>query len=375
MRSAGRPVVIAGGGTAGHILPGLAIASALVEEGLDPRRLWWIGAQRGQEARLVTGMDVTLLGGRGVQRRVTPANFAAVAGLLGALGRAVWLIGRRRPAVVLSLGGYASVAASLGAVLWRVPLVVAEQNAVPGLANRIVGRFATACAVPFDGVGLPRAVRCGNPVRAEVLAARSATADGRPAVRSLAKPEVGFPPDRVAVVAFAGSLGSRRINEAVHSLAERWADRGDVYIHHVIGRRDFDSFEPPALGPDAALEYRMVSYEDRMPAILKAADLVVSRSGGTTVAELSVVGVPAVLVPLPIAPGDHQRHNAAALVAEHGAILIDDDRLTGERLDAELSPLLDDPDRREAMAAAAWRIGVPDAARRVARLVLEAADR
>lgn len=369
-----RPVVIAGGGTAGHILPGLSIAAALVARGVDRSRLVWVGSRRGQDAALVApeGIELLVLPGRGIQRGLAPRqvidNVGAVVGLGVALARALWWVARRRPAVVVSLGGYASVAASLAAVVWRVPLVVTEQNAVAGAANRWLGRFAAASAVPFDGSDLPRATVTGNPVRAAFLRRRRATADVDRAARSEARRELGVEPDRILVAAFAGSLGSRRINEAVVGLAERWASRADVAVHHVVGRRDWSSFVGPDVG-DGGLSYTAVEYEDRMDALLAAADVAVCRSGGSTVAELAVVGVGAVMVPLPIAPGDHQRHNAMALVREGGGVVLDDAGCTPEGLDALLAPLCDDRGRLDEMAAAAWRLGRPDAADAAAALI------
>ena len=190
-----RPIVIAGGGTAGHILPGLSIASALVDRGEPLDRLLWIGSERGQESTLVppSGIELIVLPGRGIQRRLTPANVGAVFGLVVAAVRAFWIVGRRRPAVVLSLGGYASVAAAAAAVVWRVPLVLAEQNAVAGAANRWLGRFARAAAVPFDGTGLPRATVTGNPVRDEILALRPADPSGIGDRQAAARQALGIP--------------------------------------------------------------------------------------------------------------------------------------------------------------------------------------
>lgn len=374
MRSSARPVVIAGGGTAGHILPGLSIAAALVERGLDRSRLVWVGSSRGQDAALVgpAGIELVALGGRGLQRGFAPRqildNVGAVAGLVLAVARSLWWVGRRRPAVVVSLGGYASVAASFAAVVWRVPLVVTEQNAVAGAANRWLGRFAAAAAVPFEGSDLPRATVTGNPVRAAVLARRRAGAEVDRDLRAAARRELGVDPDRLLVAAFAGSLGSRRINEALVGLSRRWSARTDVAVHHVVGRRDWASFEPPALDPDG-LAYTAVEYEERMDVVLAAADVAVCRSGGSTVAELAVVGLGAVMVPLPIAPGDHQRHNATALARHGGGVVLDDADCTPDGLDAVLGPLCADRSRLDDMAAAAWRLGRPDAAAAVAELI------
>ena len=377
-----RPIVIAGGGTAGHILPGLSIAEALVAKGVARGDLVWVGSDRGQEVALVppSGIELVALPGRGIQRKVTARalvdNLGALAGLLSAAFSAVSLVRRRRPAVVLMLGGYASAAAALAAVLCRVPIVIAEQNAVAGAANRLFGRFAVAAAVPFEGSNLPRARVTGNPVRDIILERRVAPED-REAQRRAARRELGIDEDRVVIAAFAGSLGSRRINEAVVGLAQRWSERCDLAFYHVVGRRDWERFEGPDLdggrsGADgaAAVEYRAVEYEERMDLVLAAADLAICRCGGTTVAELAVVGVASVLVPLPIAPGDHQRHNAAALVRDHAAVLVDDDRCTAEHLEQVLAPLVADRPSLARMGEAAWRLGRPDAAAAVADLLV-----
>ncbi len=363
--------VIAGGGTAGHVLPGLAIARVLVERGHDPATVHFVGAARGIEAELVpaAGFGITLLPGRGLQRRITLANLGAAWGLVRAVARAIRLIRVRRPRVVVSLGGFASAACALAAVLWRVPLVVADQNARAGAANRLVGRFATACAVPFDETDLPSAVVTGNPVRDEILAVAEQHD------RAAARRRLGVDEHKLLVGVFAGSLGSRRINDATVGAVERWAGRDDLTVYHVVGARDWESRANPAAGE---VDYRPVRYESRMELLLAAADLVVCRSGGTTVAELAVVGVPSVLVPLPIATRDHQTANAGPLVAAGAAVLVPDDQLDADRLVAEVDQLLPPPGssarpRLESMAVAARSLGRPDAAGAVADLVESAA--
>lgn len=358
--------LIAGGGTAGHVLPGLAVARALVDRGHPASTIRFVGSARGLEARLVpeAGFGVTLLPGRGVQRRLTWSNVGAVFGLLRALAQGVALVRRRRPAVVLVLGGYASVACVLGAALWRVPIVVTEQNARAGLANRLAARVARACAVPFPETDLPRAVVTGNPVRAEVLAV------DRSRDRERARAVLGLPQDRTVVAVVTGSLGARRVNDAVVGALPAWADRDDLAVRHVIGSRDHDTVvaDLPDL-PDGGLVYQAIRYEDHMDQVLAAADLLVGRAGGTTVAELAEVGLASVLVPLPTAPRDHQRANAGPLARAGAALVVSDAELDADRLVAELTPLLDDPGRLTAMSAAARTLAHPDAAERVADLV------
>lgn len=367
---AGTWCVVAGGGTAGHLLPGLAVAEELVARGHDRTSVHLVVSERPIDQELVrdSGFPVTTLPGRGIQRRLTLANLGAAWGIVRAVVRAVGLVRRERPAVVLAVGGYASVACALAAVSLRVPLVVAEQNARAGLANRLAGRFARACAVPFAATDLPRAVVTGNPVRADVLAVDPARD------RSTARAALGLPEDRVVVLVFAGSLGSRRINEAVCDLAQAWRSRSDLAFHHVIGGRDWEAMVARVAElQGGALHYQAVRYEDHMAEAMAAADVAVCRAGGTTVAELAVVGLPAVLVPLPIATRDHQTANAAELVEAGAALLVPDAELTTSRLRELLGPVVDDADRRAGMAAAARRLGRRDARARVADLVEEQA--
>jgi UDP-N-acetylglucosamine:LPS N-acetylglucosamine transferase len=362
--------IVAGGGTAGHLLPGLAVARALVERGHDPGTIHFVGSDRGVEAALVpaAGFGFDELPGRGIQRRLTPANLVAVAGLLRGLGRGVAIVSRRRPAVVVVLGGHASFACGVGAVLARVPLVLLEQNVRAGAVNRVLRRRAAVSAVSFEGTDLPRAVVTGNPLRPEI---RAAAEQPDPAA---ARAALGLPADRTVIAVFSGSLGSQRINAAVGGLVERCADRADLAVRHVVGRRDFaaHSAAAPTSRP-GGLVYQCVAYEDRMDLLLQAADLAVTRSGGT-VAELAALGVPAVLVPLPIAPRDHQSANARAVAAGGGGVVVPDEECTTERLEAEIGELLANPDGLAAMAAAMRAQARLDAADRVAELIEQQAS-
>lgn len=355
---------MAGGGTAGHIVPGLAVAAALVDRGHDPASIRFMGSARGLDRELVpaAGFEVELYGGRGIQRRLTLANLGAALGILAGFGRAVASLIRRRPAVMLSVGGYASLAPAVAAVLLRIPIVVSEQNARASASNRLIGRFARACAVPFAGTDLPRAVVTGNPVRAAVLEA----AELEPVQRRICRADAGIGPDDTVVLAFAGSLGSRRINEAVGGLLRIWQHRDDIVIHHVIGARDFDAGDvPPA--PTGPLRYEAVRYEHDMATAMLRADVAVCRSGGG-VAELTVMGLPAVLVPLPNAPADHQEANAEQLAAAGAAVVVDDRECTSERLAEELDHLISGG-RLHDMAAAAGALGRPAAAADIAALI------
>jgi undecaprenyldiphospho-muramoylpentapeptide beta-N-acetylglucosaminyltransferase len=352
-------VLISGGGTGGHVFPALALAEELVARGHARDRIRFVGAARGLEATAVpaAGFAVDLLPGRGLERRV---SFAALGRNLHttyetaiAFARASALVGRLRPRIVVGVGGYASLPAVVAARARRIPAVVHEADAHPGLANRIAVRLGARAAVSLPGTPLRSAVVTGNPIR--------------PAIARVERAPVT--PPLVAVV--GGSLGARSVNRAALGLYDRWRDRGDVTIHHVTGTRDYEECSTALAAQRAAsdrLSYSLVPFEEHMEVVYTEATLVVSRAGGMT-AELATVGMPSVLVPLPGAPGDHQTANADALVAAGAAVKVPDAELHAARLETELSALLADPTRMASMSAAARSLGRPDATARFADLV------
>lgn len=349
-------ILVTGGGTAGHVLPALAIATALRERGHD---VHLVGSERGLEARLVpeAGFEQTLLPGRGIARSLSlpalKANLGAVVGLVRAARTAIGLVRRHRPDAVVAVGGYASVAAGVGAVLWRVPIIVHEQNAVPGAANRLLARFAVRSATSFPDTPLPRAVVVGNPVRPELFGApHRARADGR-----------------TQLLVFGGSLGALSINRATLEAVVGWRHRSDLAVHHVIGRRDWPTLERPA--DTGTLVYEAVEYEDDMPARLAEADLVVCRGGSGTLFELAATGRPAVIVPSLVTTGGQQLANAERVAATGGAVVVPDDELDGARLVAEVDALLAEPDRLRQMSVQVASLATPHAADRVVDLVEE----
>jgi UDP-N-acetylglucosamine--N-acetylmuramyl-(pentapeptide) pyrophosphoryl-undecaprenol N-acetylglucosamine transferase len=365
--------VIAGGGTGGHLYPGVAVAKALVENGHEPTTLRFVGAKRGLEARTraLEGFPVTLLPGRGLDRRISARSLinnleALVSGLAG-IAIAVVSFSKWRPAVVISLGGYASLGCVVAACIWRVPIVVINVDAVPGAVNRLAARVAAASAVASPDVQLARAVPTGVPVRAEMLAI-----DRSPEGRRAARDRLGLPRDAKVVAVSGGSLGSLRINRATLELAKLWAGRGDVAIRHVVGSRDWPEVENVSL-PHEGLTYQRVEYEEDMMSFYGAADVALQRAGANTIAELALAGVPAVLVPLPGAPGDHQGANARSMATAGGAVVVRDEHLDGPRLARELDALLDDPSLLVRMGESAKALARPQAAEAIARLVEERA--
>jgi undecaprenyldiphospho-muramoylpentapeptide beta-N-acetylglucosaminyltransferase len=355
--------LIAGGGTGGHVYPALALADELVARGHPRDAIHFVGAQRGLEATAVpqARYAIDLLPGRGLVRswslRSVWRNLLTIRDTAVALVRATAIVRRTRPRVVVGVGGYASLPALVASRLARVPAVVHEADAYPGLANRIAVRLGARPAISLPGTPLRGAVLTGNPIRAQIVHVQR-------------KPVV---PPLVAIV--GGSLGARTINGAALALAGLWRSRDDVTIQHVSGTRDYEECTR-RLGstrtPGDRLDYRLVAFEEHMERLYANAAVFVCRSGGMT-AELAAVGMPSVLVPLPGAPGDHQTRNAEVFVNGRAAVMIADSDLDGARLAQELDALLADPGRLRAMGEAARSLGRPDAAARFADLVEEVA--
>jgi UDP-N-acetylglucosamine--N-acetylmuramyl-(pentapeptide) pyrophosphoryl-undecaprenol N-acetylglucosamine transferase len=353
--------VITGGGTGGHVYPALALANELVSRGHGRDTIRFVGAQRGLEASVVpdAGYAIDLLPGRGFRRRLAAANLHAAWDTLRALSQARRVVARVQPEVVVGVGGYASFPSLVAARRQHIPMVVHEQNAAPGLANRIAVRMGAQAAISLPGTPLRGAELTGNPVRAEVAAVRR-------------RPD----PTRPLVTVFGGSLGAGTINDAALGLYDRWRDRADLTVYHVTGPRNYEDCAARLAAIRRAsdrLDYDLVGYEDHMERLYARTSVALCRAGAITVAELAAAGVPAVLVPLPGAPGDHQTRNAEALVEAGAAIVIPDAECDAARIDTRLGGLLADPARLDAMATAARSLGRPDAAARLADLVEEAA--
>lgn len=357
--------VIAGGGTSGHVHPALAIAAELERRGRSKSEIHFVGSSRGLEATLVPehGYELTALPGRGIARTISLANVKSAMdlGIAGVI--ALRTLRRLRPAVVISVGGYASLPALQAAAVLRIPIVVTEQNTVPGAANRFGSRFAKVCAVAFASTELPNAVHTGNPLLGDIL-----TVERNDAARTRAARErLGVPDDRQLVVAFGGSLGARQINQAVVDATAALADRSDLSLRHIIGDRDWEQFGDHTVSGD--LHYEPVRYERAMADVYQAASLVICRAGAMSVCEIAQTGTPAVFVPLPYAPGDHQTKNARALTDHGGGLLVADDQLDGPRVVQLIEQLAQDRSALAEMSNAARAQAKPDAPSAIADLV------
>lgn len=270
---------------------------------------------------------------------------------------------RRRPDVVIGFGGYVSIPVGLAAVALRIPLVLHEQNSVPGMANRFLSRFADAVGVTYEesARAMAHPERCevtGNPVRSSVLASD----------RERGRHALGIPSEATLMVVFGGSRGARHLNSAVIARARDIMNAGDVHVVQVTGTAEFATVSAELDCGDASGRWHLYPYIDEMGDVLAAADLVVCRAGATSIAEITVLGLPAVLVPYPYATEDHQSRNAATMASHGAAEVVADADMDDDAFRALLVGLLSDATRRATMAAASEALGRADAAERVERL-------
>jgi UDP-N-acetylglucosamine--N-acetylmuramyl-(pentapeptide) pyrophosphoryl-undecaprenol N-acetylglucosamine transferase len=356
-------VLIAGGGTGGHLYPGIAVARALLATVPDAT-VTFVGTSAGIESRVVPreGFTLDVIRSAGLKGK-SLASLVRGLSLLPASAVDAWrVLARRRPSVVIGVGGYSSGPVVGLAVLRRIPTLLMEQNAVPGLTNRLLASLVSAAAVTYEeslAVFGGKAFVAGNPVRPEFF-------------REEAYAEHSSPPGAARVLVFGGSQGAHAINVAMVEAAPRLvAATPAVAITHQSGERDLEMVRDGYRR--ARLEARVEPFLFAMDREMKAADLVVCRSGATTLAELTAAARPSILIPFPGATDDHQRRNAEALARSGAATMIEQRELTGDRLASEILSLVNNDSGRRGMAAAAAKLARPDAAKVIVDRVLELA--
>jgi UDP-N-acetylglucosamine--N-acetylmuramyl-(pentapeptide) pyrophosphoryl-undecaprenol N-acetylglucosamine transferase len=360
-------VVVAGGGTAGHVEPALALADALRR--LDPAiAVTALGTAAGLEATLVPARGYALaeIPRVPLPRRPTPDLLRVPGRLLAAVRQTRAHLDRLEADVVVGFGGYVALPAYLAARRRHTPFVVHEANARAGLANKVGARLTPYVAAAVDGSGLRHAHVLGIPLRTQVSGL------DRAARRAEARASFGLSAVGPVLLVTGGSQGAQRINAAVTGAAADLAGAG-VQVLHIAGPKQADAVRT-ALGPGAPATHHVLAYAEAMELAYAAADLVLCRAGAMTCAELAAVGLPAVYVPLPIGNGE-QALNARPLVDAGGGLLVDDATLDPEWVRRHLVPLLQDPARLSAMGTRAAGLGHRDADLALARLVLEAAAR
>jgi len=344
--------VITGGGTSGHVLPALAIADALVGAGHARESIHYVGGKHGAEVALLapTGYPATFFDVVGLQRSLSRRNLIFLPKLLRSIRSAKRLLRELQPAVVVNVGGYASFPITYSARRAKVPYVVVSWDHRPGLVSRLMARGAKACAVAGEGSTLPHAKVTGAPVRSELIAL------DRAAARTKARRDLGLPLDRFVVAVVCGSLGAGAVNKVVAELVEQFADRTEIAIYHVVGGR-FLAQAAPSRDGDSGILYRVTGYETRMASLYAAADLLVTRAGAGTLAELTTVGVPAIVVPWPAAAENHQLKNAELLADVGAVVLMEQDALSAGRLMAAIDYFHSTPDDLSELAKKARAAG------------------
>jgi UDP-N-acetylglucosamine--N-acetylmuramyl-(pentapeptide) pyrophosphoryl-undecaprenol N-acetylglucosamine transferase len=354
-------VVIAGGGTGGHLYPGIAVARELLRQVPDAE-VTFAGTAKGLEARVVPreGFVLDVIRSAGLKGKSRAARLRGASLLAPSVLDAWRVLSRRRPRVVVGVGGYSSGPVVMLAALRGIPTMVLEQNAVPGLTNRLLARVVRAAAVTYDETRAffgERAFVAGNPVRAEFFSASA--------------PEVAAGEGR-RVLILGGSQGAHAVNHAVVAAAPRLAAQvAGLRVVHQTGERDL-AFVRDAYA-SAGIEWRAEAFLDPVAPEMQRADLVICRAGATTLAELAAAGRPAVLVPLPTATDDHQRRNARAIEHAGAAVMVEQGPEAATRIASVAGDLLASPDRLRAMSSAMRALAKPHAAAEIVARVRELA--
>lgn len=386
-------VLIAGGGTGGHVYPGIAVARTIIKRYPDAA-VQFVGTTRGIEVDLVprAGFKLDVLPVLPFPRRLSLSLLKAGLTAVRSLGTAVSLVRSFGPDVVVGTGGYVSGPIVLAAGVLRIPTLVQEQNAYPGVTTRLLSRIASRVALGYEEAaahlaGGARTVVTGNPIREEIL-----LQDRHSGARRL-----GLDPSRNTVLVFGASQGARSINRSMCEALPRFWEHPELQVLFVTGAKGFDetantvegtygvrpaseriSPEGAANGVSAERTYRnvrLLPYLYDMPSALAASDLVISRAGAISLSEITARGLPAILVPYPYAAENHQEHNARVLERAGAAVVLLDSEVNGGILADTTLGLLGDSSRLASMAANSRRLGRPDAALRVTEMVLELAAR
>jgi len=355
---------LAAAGTGGHVYPALAVADALLDAGVARNEIVFVGGNRlAATAVPAAGYDYLEVDIRGLKRSVAVDNLTLPPVVWRASKRIYEEFQRRSVKAAIAFGGYISVPAAWAARRARAQLFIHEQNAIPGLANRLISRRAATSFIAFPEAAatLSRPRLVGNPLRPALAGYE------RSAIRDAALERYGLSGSCPVLGVLGGSLGAKVLNE----VAERVADAHDEHemsILHLSGHAHYEAVSDIAAG--SAQEWKVLAFEDHMEYFYAASDVVLSRAGALTISELAVTGTPAVVVPYAAGSAGHQRANAAHLALAGGAELVDEEHVDG--IPALLQQLIIDPDRRKLMASAAIEMGKPDAARMIARALIEA---
>ncbi len=362
-------IVVSGGGTAGHINPALALAEELIKRGHE---VLYAGTPNGVEARLVkeAGIPFTAFEAAGFDRsRPTTLLTSSLKLLKSSRAARAWFT-EVQPDVVVGFGGYVCIPVCRAAKACGVPLAVHEQNSYMGMANAYLARSANTVALTYEHTAnIPttsvQPIVTGNPVRSSVFAAK----------REEGRAMLDIPADARMLLVFGGSLGARHLNTAIVGLKNRLLAQENLYVVHVTGPKELETVqEALSLSPEEQKRWKLFGYQNRMGDTLAACDMVVSRAGATSLAEISALHIPALLVPFPFATEDHQTKNAAEYVAAGAAYLVADSKVEEPEFAEQLFAMIESPQVRDAMREASMSFGTENAAARLADAVIAAAE-
>lgn len=350
--------VVTGGGTGGHIYPALAIARGLKDR--FQSQVFYIGGTRGLESEIVPkeGLAFRAIPLAGFKRGFSPSNILVGWKAAAGIKRSLCYLREIQPAAVIGTGGYVCGPVVLAAALLGIPTLIHEQNALPGITNRILSRFTGYVAVTFEEsrkfFPARAAVRTtGLPVRKEIFMKN----------REKGRINIGLPPGGLLVLSFGGSQGARSINSAMMPVLEHFSGHPGIHFLHVTGPNNYEEFMAAAGSMKIPQNgnITIVSYMHDMPSALSAADLAICRAGAATLAELTAVGLPSILIPYPYAAENHQEYNARALERKGAAVVVRDSELSGDLLVSEIERLAGSPGTLENMSCASKKLGRPGA--------------
>lgn len=361
-------IVLSGGGTAGHINPALALAESLIEQGHE---VFYAGTPQGVEACLVkeANLPFTPFEAKGFNRNHPKTIFSAVRIIIKSTKLACAWFEEIKPDVVVAFGGYVCIPVGRAAKKMGVPLVVHEQNSVMGMANKYLAKTARAVALTYEVAGAPVAdkeklVVTGNPVRSSVLTS----------TREEGRSMLGIPEEASMLLVFGGSLGARHLNAAISSMKKDLLAIDNLYVVHITGPKELEAVEAVlALTEEEKKRYLVMGYQNRMGETMAACDMVVSRAGATSLAEISARCIPAILVPFPFATADHQTTNARSYVQAGAAWMMADDMVETPEFKELVLTFVDDEKARLKMSEAARGFETGNAASKLADVVLNAA--
>ncbi|SHF42347.1 undecaprenyldiphospho-muramoylpentapeptide beta-N-acetylglucosaminyltransferase [Desulforamulus putei] len=361
--------ILTGGGTGGHIYPALAIARGL-QNRFPNTEILYVGTNRGLEADIVpkAHFPFRAITVSGMERKISFTNFKVLWQAWQGYREAARIVKTFKPDVVIGTGGYVCGPVVMAAARRGIPTLIHEQNALPGITNRILSKFVDQVAVTFEDSlkyfpGKAKVTLTGLPVRPEIMQAK----------RTDALTSLNLSGEKLTLLVFGGSRGARKINQAMAEVIKKYGNHPKIQVLHATGQAGYQEFlhelTNNGIDLDKYVNIIIKPYLYNMHEALAAADLVISRAGAATLAELTVLGLPSVLIPYPYASENHQEYNARALADRGAAVLIKDAELTGSKLVGTIEGIINQPDRLQSMSRASQKLGRPEALNDIIRCV------